>query len=112
MRMRNHDAPPQKKREKDTPVHFKQGKRHFCQAPKKKVTSVSKKTVLSRMFSNFLTDVLECKKDTYVLKKTKCYYFFLSIKGNDRLVRKLRTIRNTIVEGLHFVQISLQFLRQ
>ena len=67
-----------KKWEKDTPVHFKQGKRHFCQAPKKKVTSVSKKTVLSRMFSNFLPDFLDCKKDISVLNMTKFYFFFFS----------------------------------
>ena len=68
-------------REKDTRVHKNHGKGHFCLAPKKKVTYVSKKTVLSCRISMFLTCDLECKKDTSVHKMTKFYFFLIQLKA-------------------------------
>ena len=58
------------KREKDTSVIKNCEKGYFYFRAKKKVTSVSKKTVLSRRFLNFSNFVFEKEKDTSVYQIT------------------------------------------
>ena len=56
--------------EKDTSVKKIGVKGHFCFRAKKKVTSVSKKTLLSRNFLNLRNSVWYWKKDTSVYQIT------------------------------------------
>ena len=58
------------KREKDTSIHQNREKGHFCFRAKYKVTSVSKKTVLSRSVFYFRNAVLNRDKVTSVYQIT------------------------------------------